>query len=485
MHCLIIYGENDVSWAPVFPVVLNECSKRADQVKILDVSDFSYPKFHSPKNWILKRYGLSSPNLSLEDARRRYSVQTLTRPKKNQLPQAPLCPDEEDELEKSIDGLLMSLFGDFRPQRHGLLYRVIRKKVREATRLLFHSFYEHILSDPPNEIVIPNGRFPYQRALALVAKRMGIDVAFYERGFRPDSGVFLGKHMTTDRLTWQGLAKGRLGKSDEDLRSVSKKWLFSRKQPGSLDNEFSVMWTHDATQDELFGHPSQEYAAAFFTSSQDEFLAMEDWQGFGWSDQYEAFVEFASNVEGRTVLRIHPNFVNKSFGNALDEIRRIFWMRKRLPELEIIWPFSPLSSYELLERSNRVVVFGSTIGLEASASGKSVWNAGSSMYDVVGDVRNFFPKTSYPADYFQVWEVDANRSWAIIDAQIEADIPIADGLLQPRWDSQSIPFLIRLINLTSSGFGLYSLILVKQSTALRLNKALLYFASWIAKQKFF
>jgi hypothetical protein len=482
MHSLILYGEIDVSWAPVFPVVLDTYTKRGNEVKILDVSYFSYPKFRSPKDWILKRYGLNSSHWALEDARAIHSVQTLTRRKKNRLSQTILHPDEEAELEKSIDGLLMTLFADFRPQRHGLLYKAIREIARKRTRLLFHSFYEHILADPPNEIAIPNGRFPNQKVLALVAKRLGIAVEFYERGFRPDSGVFLGKHMTVDRVAWQARAKDRQGSLDDDLRSSSKEWLLSRRQPGSLENEFSAKWSDDATQAEYFGTKKPAYSVAFFTSSQDEFLALEDWQGFGWSDQYEAFVEFANNVQGPTVLRIHPNFINKSFRHAIDEIRRIFWMRAKLPQLEVVWPTSPLNSYEILERSNRVVVYGSTIGLEASAIGKPVWNAGNSFYDIVGDVKNFFPKTNYPAEYFQEWEVDTSRSWAIIDAQIAADIAIPDRLLQRRWNAQSIPFLVRLINFSTSGFGLYSIILIKRSIAIRLNKALVYLASLMASR---
>jgi hypothetical protein len=336
-----------------------------------------------------------------------------------------------------------------------------------------------MLKDRPQRIVIPNGRFPYQKALVLASRRLGIEVSFYERGFSPDTGVYIGGHMTVDRGAWQRMAQDHNEGFDENTRRASRQWLTSRRAPGSMENEFSSNWKPDSTQKEP-AHPSRpKYSVAFFTSSQDEFLSLEDWQGFGWSDQYEAFVEFARKTKGPYALRIHPNFINKSFGHALEETRRVFWMRKNVPELKVVWPTSPLSSYELIERAEKIVVHGSTIGLEASAQGKPVWNSGSSMYDINADVRNFLHDTGYVENFFQGWEVDPSRAEAIVDAQILADIPIPERFVQRRWNAQTIPLAVRLLNLLNSGFGYYLAVLVERSISIRLNKALVSILSMV------
>jgi hypothetical protein len=355
------------------------------------------------------------------------------------------------------------------------------KRVAEKNaRILFHSLLEFFSKELPHQIVIPNGRFPYQKALVLAARRFGIAVTYYERGFRPESGVYIGEHMTVDRVAWQRLAKQHNESFDDMTRKASRQWLLSRQKQGSMENEFSTNWKSNSKESELFQSQSPKYSAAFFTSSQDEFLALEDWQGFGWSDQYEAFVEFAQKIQGPFVLRIHPNFVNKTFGHAFEEIRRVFWMIKNLPDLKVIWPTSPINSYEVIQKAERIFVHGSTIGLEASATGKPVWNSGSSMYDINGDVRNFLPQTEYPESFFQKWNVDTRRAEAIVDAQILADIPIPGNLRQNRrWNAQSIPLLIRIFNLLYTNLGFYFIVLLKRSASIRLNKVLVGISSLV------
>lgn len=479
MHTLIVFGEEDVSWAPVFPVVLDFYRNQSNEVRILDVSEFSYPKFKSPPKWVLRKYGLKSSSSSLEEVKKRHALRTLryVRLKQNEL--EPLSAGEWAEIDSSVEGLLMTLFADYRPQRHRVLYPALKKRAEHGARLLFHTSLEVMLRDRPERIVIPNGRFPYQKALVLASRRLGIEVSFYERGFRTDTGVFVGGHMTVDRGAWQRMARDHNERFDENTRRASRQWLVARRVPGSLENEFSSNWKPDSQETESAQTSRSKHPVAFFTSSQDEFLSLEDWQGFGWRDQYEAFVEFAKRVEGPYVLRIHPNFINKSFGHALEETRRVFWMRKNVPELKIVWPTSPLSSYELIERAEKIVVHGSTIGLEASAQGKPVWNSGSSMYDINADVRNFLPNKGYVDGFFQGWEVDPSRAEAIVDAQILADIPIPKSLVQRRWNAQTIPLAVRLLNLLYSGFGFYLVVLVERSISIRLNKALVSISSMV------
>jgi Capsule polysaccharide biosynthesis protein len=64
----------------------------------------------------------------------------------------------------------------------------------------------------------------------------------------------------------------------------------------------------------------------------------------------------------------------------------------RLPNVEFIGPREFLSSYELIERAKFVMVYNSTIGLEASIMGKPVLSGGRARYTQLPTV--FFPKTA-------------------------------------------------------------------------------------------
>jgi hypothetical protein len=214
-------------------------------------------------------------------------------------------------------------------------------------------------------------------------------------------------------------------------------------------------------------------SVAFFTSSQDEFLELDGWEGFGWKDQYQAFSEFAKRVRGRKVLRIHPNFVNKSFGHSLSELRRVIWLLNSHIEIVPVCPTDKINSYELLELAERVFVYGSTVGLEASAFSKCVWNSMSSVYDVHADIRNFRPLDNHTSSFFEPWPVDSSRSLEIIQTMIDSDVQYSEGVVPPDWSPSAVPLSLRAYNLLLIGSISYLLTLIQKSLSTAVNKALI------------
>lgn len=108
-----------------------------------------------------------------------------------------------------------------------------------------------------------------------------------------------------------------------------------------------------------------------FTSSEDEFVSV--------GDEYDKYSMFSSQIEGiqeivkhfltdpqiRFYLRIHPNLMNVEY-----YYHKKLYELVKYTNLKIIEPQSQISSYSLIDSSDIVIVFGSTIGIEATYWGK-------------------------------------------------------------------------------------------------------------------
>lgn len=457
-----------MSWSPVFPELLRYLKQEHPVISILNVSDFSFPRFRRPPGCVIKKYLLSSGNELTKDHLEPGALVTLGFSGKRlqqSIPEADLR-----ELKSAIESVLASMFADFRPARHFLLGPRIRKSLTTRAEELYAKALG-VFSAKNNLLVfVPNGRFPYQKAVELAAKRSGALVHYYERGFRPDSGFYVGSHPTQDRISWQYRA-ATLAVRKSELTSLSEasSWLKARREPASTVNEFSRAWTSHAKPKE----PLEESTTVFFTSSQDEYVSLEGWQGFGWKDQYDAFAAFSRNTTGPKCLRIHPNFLNKSFGHALEEVGRIIWFAGQTDDLTVVWPDDPVNTYDLIDQAERTFVHGSTVGLEASAGSKPVWNSGSAIYDIHADIRNFKPNVHYDEEYFEPWKANPRGSLEIVQALLDADVPFSYGVRTPLWNSATIPLSVRLTNLLLVGSLPYFILLVGRGFSIRANRILI------------
>ncbi len=106
---------------------------------------------------------------------------------------------------------------------------------------------------------------------------------------------------------------------------------------------------------------------AIFNSSEDEMASISDeWKNHLYHDQYDGLCRLIHSIESdqrfinhHFYLRIHPNLSNIT--NA--DVIRITSLRSS--KLTIIPATSPVSTYFLIQQSDKVVTFGSSAGIEA------------------------------------------------------------------------------------------------------------------------
>ena len=88
------------------------------------------------------------------------------------------------------------------------------------------------------------------------------------------------------------------------------------------------------------------------------------------------------------MLRVHPNLLNNHPLTTLRELKKFKEFSERNPRFKVICPASSVNTHELIKRARVVIVYGSTVGLEASLEGLPVICTNRSTYDLIADVTN-------------------------------------------------------------------------------------------------
>ncbi len=234
--------------------------------------------------------------------------------------------------------------------------------------------YNKITFYNTDEIWLCNGRQLHERSVVEFCKSMNIPYKFFEIGGEGNSleRWILHEHSPHDRVEFQ--------------REIDALWSASPKTDfGSLDE-----WFEKKLNPELNPFTSKQVKnldieiddkyVVFYTSSDDEVAAIsEDWDS-PWGSQIEAarmLVDTFQDIEEiKLIIRVHPNILTK---NRADQL---LWQNLRLNRnVVVIAPDSKIDSYTLMNRSQGVLTYGSTMGVEAAYWGKPLGLLSRARYD--------------------------------------------------------------------------------------------------------
>jgi hypothetical protein len=234
----------------------------------------------------------------------------------------------------------------------------------------------------PDRVYVFNGRFHDVRPFLRVGQQLGVEVYTHERGanykrwnLTPNTLPHDSRFVQTEmRRLWAEAPIGereRIGGQwfEDRARGVmhSTPVFTSGQDPALLPEGFDTGY-HNIT---IFNSSQDEYEAIFQTNS----LRLFD-------DQNHAIAQIAqllaSESRVRLYLRVHPNLKHLDV-TQVREIKALNY-----PNLTIIPPESPISSYRLLKESNTAFVMGSSMGPEATYWGKPAVLLGTSNYSELG-----------------------------------------------------------------------------------------------------
>ncbi len=231
---------------------------------------------------------------------------------------------------------------------------------------LYIQVREYLLKSRPDQVVIFNGRFYREKAVWRAAVDLNIECRFVER-FSPAWGdrYFEFERPVHDIEYRCSIMRDffddfAFDKSVHEGEKIAKDWFHNRSL--GINQKFTVHQNREFKSDATYSK-----LITFFHSSEDELLTT-NLGSPTWGDQIgflsELSDQFATRKDILLLIRIHPNLRYKSHR----EIRRWYDFSKkiRIPNVKFIMQDSPISTYDILRKSNFVITFGSTIGVEAS-----------------------------------------------------------------------------------------------------------------------
>jgi len=271
----------------------------------------------------------------------------------------------------------------------------------EATRYLFREYicsawnvaqkFDALLEQTqPRAVLVFNGQFFPEATARYMAHQRGLRVITHEVGFQPATAFF-----TEGEATASPIPVPETFEMNDEQNAKLDAYLAKRFQ-GDFTMAGIKFWADMKGLDESFLKKAAGFKqivpiftnVIFDTSQPHANTVFEDM--FDWLDL--ALEEIQLHPETLFVIRAHPDEsrVRKSSRETVEG-----WVSSRSvdkePNVIFVSPKETLSSYELILKSKFVMVYNSTIGLEAAIMGAAVLCAGKARFTQYPTV--FFPQT--------------------------------------------------------------------------------------------
>jgi len=240
---------------------------------------------------------------------------------------------------------------------------------------IINGIYDFIETFKPDKIILFNGRTANVRPVFEIGLKEKIDVfvlelikssddVFYKQSFKNSLPHSISKRHSIIEKLWI--------ENDQDEKKIEQgASFFKARRAGKLvrDRKIYVSEMKDGSLPKNW-NPMLENIV-IFNSSEDEFVAIggefEELKVF--NTQEEGILWIVQNCAKQNrhfYLRIHPNLGNIEYGyhTRLKEIENTY------DNVTVIPAKSDINSYDLMEKSDKVITFGSTMGIEATFWGK-------------------------------------------------------------------------------------------------------------------
>lgn len=266
---------------------------------------------------------------------------------------------------------------------------LLREYILSAWRVA-NEFYTFLDQVEPQAVVVFNGILFPEAIARWVANRRGVRVITHEVGFKPFSAFFSHQDATAYPIEVPPdykLSQAQNEQLDEYLEQRFK---------GNFSMAGIKFWSEISELDEGFLRKIDQFEQVvpiftnviFDTSQIHANTVFPDM--FAWLDL--VLKNIKDHPETLFIIRAHPDELRigkQSRQNVPD------WVASNrvtdLPNVVFIHPNEPLSSYELIQRSKFVMVYNSSVGLEATLLGKAVLCGGKARYTPYNIV--FFPNS--------------------------------------------------------------------------------------------
>lgn len=226
----------------------------------------------------------------------------------------------------------------------------------------------------PDRMLLFSGRFYPYRAAVEACRRRGVAFAVHERGFAPDSFLFMENRSVLDLSVYRDLYREW---RDVALPAATLERLggvFDGRKSGSTINQYPFHSFSERQADirRQLGIPPGKRMVGVFTSSFDELYSCDDYESI--DDQVgmlEALFDYYRDRDVYVVVRHHPYIGGTSYDIA-ERSMLCRYYRNALDapsNVRIIMPKEKIVSYDLFPHLDYAVAPYSTIAVELALDG--------------------------------------------------------------------------------------------------------------------
>jgi hypothetical protein len=291
---------------------------------------------------------------------------------------------DEADIGMGVASSVISFLRD--PEPDLVKHKTIVNRFLKSALKVYYSFKRILERERPGLVYLFNGRFSNIRPVLRLCERYSIEYRIHERASSKEKFQLAKNHLPHDFMEFQKLVEQYWKDSEsQDRVGVASRFFENRK------NGYEQAW-FSFTANHKKGKLPEEWDermhnVVVFNSSEDEFAAIGDtFSGGLFKNQLEGVRFLAANMSDipNTVVyvRMHPNLKGVK-NKSVEDLFEIAGLN-----FHIIPPESDISTYQLLDSADKVVTFGSTIGIEATYWNKPSILLGNAFYRDLGSTYN-------------------------------------------------------------------------------------------------
>jgi hypothetical protein len=232
----------------------------------------------------------------------------------------------------------------------------------------------------PDIVYIFNGRLTHTRAWLRACENEKIEYVTYDHAYNHNS-IRLYRNSTPHSISFfEAAAKQHWEFNIDDKSRIDRAqefYLNRRTRKDMFTGSFLKSQSHGELPNLI---DKSKRWLGFFTSSEDEFRAVGDeWNSKIYDSQIEALKRIVNSPEFQAsslnlAVRLHPRMAE------LGVEQWEHYTQLESPRLHVIKPSDSCDSYALMDISEKVITFSSTMGVEASFWGKPAILLGATFY---------------------------------------------------------------------------------------------------------
>lgn len=275
--------------------------------------------------------------------------------------------------------IVSSLVSRFRTSAIDINKRRVLKQLADAFVSSFHSTEDILKSNEIDQAFVFNGRLEMTRGFFRACRVSGIDCNILEVSQVGSQSMNYKNALPLDLGYTKDLINN-LWQSSSQVQRDNAKEFFEKKAKGVAVHD--KIYTSSQIEGVLpKSWDKQKKNIVIFGSSADEFYSIgKEWEFPFYKNQYDGLEKIVKTLFAdeniHIYFRMHPNL---SMLKDV-EINKEMALGECYSNLTVITPHNKISTYSLMNAADKVVTFGSSVGIEAAYWGKTSILAGKSMY---------------------------------------------------------------------------------------------------------